>query len=309
MYALYYDHPSLESFQKFAGLAVTGRLDEDTVEKLYAPRCGVSDALRASAQSRWNKRLLNYYIDSYPPQLAISVVEAVYREAFTYWELAADLKFSQIRRAAGADLVLSTGRGPRSGFDGPSGTLAWAYLPTGNDQPLLCRFDLDERWVHDLNRDILLLAVACHEFGHLIGLDHDSQGSQSLMAPFYNRLTYKPQANDIRRIQGIYGPPNQPPKEQIDPLWVQKLYRDVLGREAAAHEVTAWQLRATRLEVAKGIVGSNEAHKTTVENWYRKYLRREPDGEGLSAHLGKLNSGTHPDLALAEFLTSEEYSR
>lgn len=206
MYAAYYGHESVEAFQRFAGLPETGRLDPVTVDMLHAPRCGVSDALRATLDARWRKKRLTYTVQARVPNIDPATVDDILKVAWNSWEAAADLKFTRVESGQ-ADLIISTGRGSRAGFDGPGGTLAWAQLPTGNDQPLLMRFDMDERW----NTEIMLLNVAAHEFGHLIGLDHDAQSSGSLMAPFYNRNVATPQANDIRRAQAYYGPPISTP--------------------------------------------------------------------------------------------------
>lgn len=211
MYAAYYGHESVRGFQRFAGLPETGKLDDATVDMLHAPRCGVSDVQRATADAKWRKHDLAYHIAARVGGLEPSVVDHVIQQAFQAWAHVADLRFTRAAQQQGADLVLSTGKGSRAGFDGPGGTLAWAQLPAGNDQPLLMRFDLGETWTNDPTADIFLLAVAAHEFGHLLGLDHDSQGSGALMAPFYNRRTYAPQAKDIQRIQGLYGPPRHDP--------------------------------------------------------------------------------------------------
>ena len=312
IYSLYFGHRSLEGFQRFAGLPETGILDGPTVETLYQPRCGVSDALRSTADAKWRKNRLDYYVDAYVEGLDEATISDVFREAWKSWADVADLRFTQVNSVNEADLILSTGRGARAGFDGPSGTLAWAQLPTGTDQPLLCRFDLDETWVHDLNRDILLLAVAAHEFGHLLGLDHDAQSSGALMAPFYKRGLFKPQTNDVRRIQGLYGVPTEPPPpsaptEPIPAGWVDRVYRDVLGRGAAPNEVAAWQTRPSRHAVATGILASSEAHKVTVTGYYHKFLHREPDPAGLAGHTATLDQGKHPDTVMAAMLLSAEY--
>ena len=212
MYREFYGHESVDAFQAFAGLRVTGQLDPATMDVLHTPRCGVSDVQRATADAKWRKKRLTYSVQSRVPNIDPATVDDILKAAWASWEAAADLKFTRVE-AGQADLIISTGRGSRAGFDGPGGTLAWAQLPSGNDQPLLMRFDVDERW----NTEIMLLNVAAHEFGHLIGLDHDAQNSGSLMAPFYSRRIATPQANDIRRAQAYYGPPTTLPPQPPSP--------------------------------------------------------------------------------------------
>jgi hypothetical protein len=133
------------------------------------------------------------------------------RLAWNDWQAAADIVLTPTNSQQGADIVIATGRGPGQSFDGPSGTLAWAFLPNGSDQQLLMRFDFDERWAKDSPQaGVLFRNVACHEFGNLLGLEHSRQSS-ALMAPFYSPSIVSPQANDdIPRIQALYGKATSP---------------------------------------------------------------------------------------------------
>lgn len=230
--------------QDFAGLPKTGRLDPATVELMSRPRCGCKDIQRlvAPEEARWRKTTLNYYVEKYVNGLSVQDQDDIIRLAWNQWQDVANVKTVQVISRAGADIIISTGSGPTDDFDGPSGTLAWAYMPTGMDGQLLMRFDLSERWVKDTpNAGILMLNVACHEFGHLLGLDH-SRVQSALMAPYYSPNITKPQSNDdIPRIQALYGAvaptpqPPQPPQPQppggnpVDPT----------TREAA-HKALRW---------------------------------------------------------------------
>lgn len=216
----------VKQFQKTFGLEVTGIIDDVTVKAMKTtPRCGCPDYRMAAASgplsSKWGITTLTYYIESYVTQ-AISQSEQ--RElialAFKSWSDVADLKFEQVNSRNQARLILSTGRGRGSNFDGPGNTLAWAYLPQGWNYKgqLLMRFDLDETWIRDTrNRGILFLNVAAHEFGHMLGLDHSSV-KQALMAPYYSPGIAKPQNNDdVSRIQRLYGAPTTPPTPDPTP--------------------------------------------------------------------------------------------
>ena len=46
----------LKKFKIFAGLEVTGELDEQTVELMNTPRCGVKDKIRVSDDAKRKKR-------------------------------------------------------------------------------------------------------------------------------------------------------------------------------------------------------------------------------------------------------------
>ena len=55
-----------------------------------------------------------------------------------------------------------------------------------------------------------LARVACHELGHLLGMDHIS-GPVALLNPTYNPNVRKPQAADIAQVVSRYGRPVQEP--------------------------------------------------------------------------------------------------
>ena len=205
---------ALDNWKSFLGsMDLT---DEQLERMMDLPRCGVSDVLHLNTEeARWRKNRLNYFVQSYVSGISQSDQNDLIALAWRQWADVADLGFTQTNDPGQADLLISTGRGASYGFDGPSGTLAWAQLPPGGDQQLLMRFDLDERWIREANQPgILFLNVACHEFGHMLGLDH-SRNKSALMAPYYSAGITKPQSNDdIPRIQALYGKPTapQPPK-------------------------------------------------------------------------------------------------
>lgn len=68
-------------------------------------------------------------------------------------------------------------------------------------------------WVYDLRR------VAIHEFGHVLGLDHVAQGSDSIMAPVISDIDIM-QADDINGVQSIYGLPTPAQPIILSPLSV-----------------------------------------------------------------------------------------
>lgn len=302
-YAEYHGYKSVQEFQRMTGLPESGKLDFGTTFALELPRCGVSDALRATEDARWRKTRLNYFVESYVEQLDRGTQDDLFKAAWQSWADAADVRFTQVAGQHQADLVISTGRGARPGFDGPGKVLAWAQLPNGTDQPLLMRFDLDEAWTIQLLR-----CVAAHEFGHLLGLDH-SRERTALMYPYANPAVWTPQArDDVPRIQAYYGPPvgGPPPEDGQPAAWVRRLYADVLGRPATAAEVSQWAGK-DRHAVARAVLGSSERHRRTAAEWYRTFLRREPDAGGLTNFTRALDGGMHPETALAVMLASPEY--
>ncbi len=215
----------VKKFQGMAGLPKTGDLCAKVVKVMELPRCGHPDFLRddnvqymrvkefveQARLSSWTKRALTYAVTDYLPGWNKADQDNVIAAAFKAWTQYGNIECVQVA-AKNADIIISVGEGARSNFDGPGGVLAWAYLPDGNDRQLLMKFDLAETWVLSPNlRGIVLMNVACHEFGHLFGLDH-SRVDAALMAPFYNVQIAVPQQNDdVPRFTARYGVRTLPP--------------------------------------------------------------------------------------------------
>ncbi len=213
---------AVKSFQSLFNLKVDGIIGPKTLRAMETPRCGCPDKIdpknkhhiqfmqvqdvAAKQRNRWNKNGLTYAVHQYVGGLPKPTQDKVFAAAFRAWTDVCGLNITHIKGTKKADIVLATGKGIQHNFDGGGGTLAWAYMPRGNDQQLSMKFDLDETWISQpTDRGIMLLNVACHEFGHLLGLDH-SKNASALMAPYYNPFVSGPQANDdIKRIQTLYG--------------------------------------------------------------------------------------------------------
>jgi len=233
-----------KKFQKSFGLTANGKLDGRTRRAMLTPRCGCPDFMlvtkekpnskggpdfmlastpeKASNANKWGIMNLTYYVEKYVRSaIPKSDMDDLIDLAFQQWEVHCGLDIRRTTSKSSANFIISTGQGRADNFDGPSGTLAWAFLPPNPNfrGQLLTRFDLDETWVADSrNRGTLFLNVACHEFGHLLGLDHSRQ-NRALMAPFYSPGVPKPvYTDDVTRIQRLYGPPKaNPTPPPVDP--------------------------------------------------------------------------------------------
>ncbi|OCT96146.1 collagenase 3 [Xenopus laevis] len=206
----------LKEMQSFFGLEVTGKLNEDTLDIMKQPRCGVPDVGQYNffpRKLKWPRNNLTYRIVNYTPDLSTSEVDRAIKKALKVWSDVTPLNFTRLRTGT-ADIMVSFGKkehGDYYPFDGPDGLLAHAFPPgekLGGDT----HFDDDEMFSTD-NKGYNLFVVAAHEFGHALGLDH-SRDPGSLMFPVY---TYTETSrfvlpdDDVQGIQVLYGPGNRDP--------------------------------------------------------------------------------------------------
>jgi matrix metalloproteinase-13 (collagenase 3) len=205
----------LEAAQAFYGLPVTGALDAKTVQALLEPkRCGVRDVgMAREAMARWGKKDLTYFLADLPQGMGLNETRTrqIIQESFDAWSGACDLRFHEVQSDR-ANIIMELARGNRSGFDGPGGTLAYAYLPPTVDfnGQLVMRWDMDEQWGDRPDGPYIPLgAVTTHENGHLIGLDHSRTPGQ-LMYPTLDKRVLTVQSEDGQRAAALYGKASQP---------------------------------------------------------------------------------------------------
>tara|TARA_R110000824_G_scaffold9415_3_gene42082 strand:+ start:1827 stop:2420 length:594 start_codon:yes stop_codon:yes gene_type:complete len=182
------------------------------IDSFGIPRCGCPDFSLATNPKKWKSKNLTYCIVNRDKDLDPQIWDKLILEAFESWSRVADIEFAKIDHRQSSNIVVDIGSGQSHHFDGPMGTLAWAYLPPKNDYTgqLLMKFDTDEMWTTDPEaQGTLLRNVAAHEIGHILGLAHSSVDT-ALMAPYYSAGVFCPQEDDISRIQQLYGKPTTP---------------------------------------------------------------------------------------------------
>ena len=201
---------AVRKFQKSFRLSEDGFAGKKTLRAMTTPRCGCPDVFihDEGPQKKWGNPNLAYFIANRDEDLSAEEWDQKLEEAFNGWSEVCNMKFRRVVGRGNANIIIDIGSGPEEHFDGPGGTLAWAYLPPRpnfNGQ-LLMRFDTKETWITDpKERGCLLLNVAAHEIGHILGLNH-SEIDGALMAPYYNSEIGRPQEHDdIPRIQKLYG--------------------------------------------------------------------------------------------------------
>jgi len=165
---------AIKQMQRVGGLNETGVIDEETLNLINTPRCGVPDVIEgfenlilndeenereesdgyypsrrkryALQGSRWKKRVLSYTVGRYPSQLTRAEVDIDVRKAFNMWQQASGLTF--VRRSPGDTVDIEIRfenyyHGDEDAFDGPGGVVAHAFFPEfGGD----AHFDDGEDW-------------------------------------------------------------------------------------------------------------------------------------------------------------------
>ena len=92
----------------FAGLDLTGQLDENTVANILTPRCTVKDLLKEfnkdarienfNLRSKWEKKTLTWRVTKFPSNdVSDELVNRTMEMAFSLWSTYADLTFIQVR--------------------------------------------------------------------------------------------------------------------------------------------------------------------------------------------------------------------
>ncbi|XP_046456168.1 uncharacterized protein LOC124203539 [Daphnia pulex] len=214
---------AIEDFQSFAGLKITGKLDEATKELMNKPRCGVPDRIRPGSSrtrpkrfalegSHWPKKKLTYKIKKYTPDMSPPVVDREIARAFEIWANVTDLAFVHVKNtSANVDIDILFAIGEHDGehgncddpfIDGPGGTLAHAAHPiNGGD----AHFDESETWTLDSVKGTNLFQVATHEFGHSLGLEHTNNTAAVMYFAYEYRSDFKLDKDDIEGVQELYG--------------------------------------------------------------------------------------------------------
>ncbi|XP_065805972.1 matrix metalloproteinase-25 [Labrus bergylta] len=242
---------AIRVMQRYGGVPETGVLDDATFKLMSTPRCSLPDIVgseemlrrrrRAVRRKRyalsglkWHKTDLTWSVHNYPsshsPSLSSSLVVSILTNAFKAWSDSAPLRIHRLDVDSGraepeGDIRVSFSRSLHNDgypFDGPGGTLAHAFFPTGDEVAGDTHFDDDEIWSYGGDAGTTdLFTVAVHEFGHALGLSHSSS-DPSIMRPYYqgpveNIQRFQLAQDDRLAIQQLYGVKGDGPPGGVDP--------------------------------------------------------------------------------------------
>ena len=214
---------AVRRFQRFYGLKCDGVVGPVTKGWLESNRCGVPDipvspggqtpgapfVLRGCSYGRSD---LTFAFINGTSDFAGGREKEIVRQAFQAWEGVANLRFSEVQSNQNPDFRIawrSGNHGDGDGFDDVGNVLAHAFFPPpcGGPNAGDMHFDEAETWIDDpTGNGILLLQVAIHEIGHLLGLSH-SQDQSAIMFAFYAPDRVNLAQDDIDGITTLYGAP------------------------------------------------------------------------------------------------------
>ena len=207
---------ALIKFKEYAGIPVSTNIDQETLERIRAPRCGMMD-IEFKVHKAWPLRHIAWHWH-YSPRVTPQV-KIITQKAFDVWGQHADLTFSEattnyqilLSFASGSHKLKRSNEMCGYGLDGPGGVLAHAFYPDGTTRHISeIHLDANENWSttsHTMDNETSLFSVLVHEIGHTLGLDH-SDIQDSTMFPWYYGKGYENYTlsqDDIFAIQHLYG--------------------------------------------------------------------------------------------------------
>lgn len=172
-----------------------------TLDQAKAPGYYEGDTVKESFQlsKPWPRNNLTYYIKNALPGFSMQDTRTVIAEAFQAWSSVVSLNFTE-SGTDNADIHIEF-----ASIDGEANVLGQACPPSSPCSGEV-EFDADEQWTLRQPRgysDISFLAVATHEFGHIIGLLH-SNDTSALMYAAYSPYNLKPARDDVAGAQRLY---------------------------------------------------------------------------------------------------------
>ncbi|KAF5305667.1 hypothetical protein FQA39_LY09156 [Lamprigera yunnana] len=181
----------LNKFQAYYKLENTKTINDETLEVIKTPRCGMTDIAASFNLKRtfWRKNpILWHFCGATNKQIKVATV------AFQLWEKYANFNVQQ--SFENPNIIISfkykdlkERDSKRCGFTLDNSELAHACFPPADDSVSEIHINQNKDWneeLYDISKDKLSLFITlAHKIGHAIGIDH-SPIHQSLMHSVYH---------------------------------------------------------------------------------------------------------------------------
>lgn len=241
---------ALTRFQDFYGLPSDGSQNDETIELMNKPRCGVADPVNEfqTFSHKWNKTNLTWHF----PLANRSQIQAA-TKAFDVWQNKTNLVFHNGEKDP--DIIIKFGdelnkHGNHADcmggdcpylFDGPSGVLGHAYFPRAGDKCIEIHLDRAESWYYEYTDTHFgktnFIAVLLHEIGHTLGLQHSSD-SNAVMNAYYRGLVDLNE-DDILGVRSLYGDTTpDPPRPSTEKVYDELNYPDLCNIQTNKYLIT-----------------------------------------------------------------------
>jgi hypothetical protein len=163
---------------------------------------------------KWSDGEISYRLNNFSDDFNDTWQSRAVTVALRAWKLRIKNIYFRRERNPDTSVDLNVSWKDLSHFDNRKGVLAHAYFPGQGEISGDCHINDEWNYVAGTFMQSLskppLVPILIHEFGHSLGLRHDTHDNRSIMYPSFNlgQEKYKLGPRDVSRMQAKYGERN-----------------------------------------------------------------------------------------------------